>query len=71
MREMQLEAILAAHTPREVVNPIFVPYLEVSVEANGIAFVSNRSIAKLMLNASLMKQLRMEQIEKEMHRCKQ
>ena len=68
---MQLEAILAAHTPREVVNPIFVPYLEVSVEANGIAFVSNRSIAKLMLNASLMKQLRMEQIEKEMHRCKQ
>ena len=65
MREMQLEAILATHTPREVVNPIFVPCLEISVEVDDIVFVSNRSIAKLMLNTSLMKQLRLDQIEKD------
>ena len=62
---MQLEAILATHTPREVVNLIFVPYLEISVEVDDIVFVSNRSIAKLMLNTSLMKQLRLDQIEKD------
>ena len=62
---MQLEAVLATHTPRELVNPIFVSYLEVSVEVDDIVFVSNRSIAKLMLNKSLMKLLRLDQIEKD------